>query len=82
MLEQATFSPGSRQAASSLQYGTGLWLDGAPKASSDERFILALDGGAEMERCLRLVYGYGGCIFSSDQRCPHDAPVTCAGCRG
>ena len=56
------------------------WLDDEKGAASDERFSAALDGWAEMERSLRLVYSYQGCIFGADQRCPQDAPVTCDGC--
>ena len=58
------------------------WLDDKKDAASGERFSVALDGWAEMERSLRLVYNYEGCIFGPDQRCPEDAPVTCDGCRG
>ena len=58
------------------------WLDKKQGAASDERFSVALDAWAEMERSLRLVYDYQGCIFGPDQRCPEDAPVRCDGCLG
>jgi hypothetical protein len=34
----------------------------------------------EMERFPRLVYGYEGCIFGPDQRCPEDALARCDFC--
>ena len=58
------------------------WLGNKEDVASDERFSVALDGWGEMERSLRRVYGNGGCIFGSDQRCPQNAPVWCDGCRG
>ena len=58
------------------------WLDDKEDAASDERVSVALDGWDEMERSLRLVYDYEGCVFGPDQRCPEDAPVTCDFCVG
>jgi hypothetical protein len=56
------------------------WLDSKPDAASDERFSVALAAWGEMERSLRLVFGYEGCVFGPDQRCPYDAPVICDSC--
>jgi hypothetical protein len=53
------------------------WLEGRPDAASDERFSVALAAWTEMERSLRLVFGYEGCVFGPDQRCPDEAPVVC-----
>jgi len=58
------------------------WLDDEKVAATDERFSVALYGWDEMERSLRLVYGYEDCIFGAGQRCPGSAPVRCDGCRG
>ena len=58
------------------------WLNGNPNAADDERFSKSLAAWGEMERSLRLVYGYEGCIFGPDQRCPEDAPVRCDFCIG
>jgi hypothetical protein len=56
------------------------WLEGKPDAANDERFSVALAAWTEMERSLRQVFGYEGCICGPDQRCPEDAPVTCNFC--
>jgi hypothetical protein len=56
------------------------WLEGSPDAGSDERFSVALAAWTEMERSLRLVFGYEGCVFGPDRRCPDDAPVICDFC--
>ena len=58
------------------------WLDDKKDAAGDERFSVALAAWDEMERSLRMVYNYEGCIFGVDQRCPQDALVTCDGCLG
>ena len=56
------------------------WLDGNPYAESDERFSAAVEGWDLLERKLRQEFGYEGCIFGPDQRCPEDAPVRCDAC--
>ena len=56
------------------------WLEDRKDAASDERFSVALDAWAGMERSLRLVYGYQGCVFGPSGRCPADAPVSCDRC--
>jgi diadenosine tetraphosphatase ApaH/serine/threonine PP2A family protein phosphatase len=56
------------------------WLDSKPDAASDQRFSVALAAWSEMERSLRMVFGYEGCVFGPDQRCPKDAPVICDAC--
>jgi hypothetical protein len=55
------------------------WVEGKG-AASDERFSAALEAWDLMERLLREVYGYDGCIFGPDRRCPDDAPVICDFC--
>jgi hypothetical protein len=56
------------------------WLEGNPDAASDERFSVALAAWGELERSLRLVFGYDGCACGPDRRCPEDAPVICDFC--
>lgn len=56
------------------------WLEGRPDAASDERFSAALAAWGEMERSLRLVFDYRGCVFTPDQRCPEDATIICDFC--
>ena len=56
------------------------WLDNKPLAANDERFSKALASWSEMERSLRVVYGYEGCVMGPGQRCPGDAPVICDAC--
>ncbi|MFQ6026920.1 MAG: hypothetical protein ACE5Q6_05320 [Dehalococcoidia bacterium] len=58
------------------------WMDAAPDAASDERFSVALATWDEMERSLRLVFGYEGCVMGPDQHCPEDGLVVCDACRG
>jgi hypothetical protein len=55
------------------------WLEG--EGVSDERFSAALAAWDSLERTLRQVYGYDGCIFGPDRRCPDDTPTTCDCCR-
>jgi hypothetical protein len=56
------------------------WLDRTPAAPSDEKFSVALAAWTEMERSLRLVFGYEGCVFGPDRSCSQDAPVRCDAC--
>jgi hypothetical protein len=56
------------------------WLVGDPQAATDERFSRALAGWDALERILRQLYEYQGCIFGPAQSCPEDAPVQCDGC--
>jgi hypothetical protein len=56
------------------------WLEGNPDSASDARFSTALDAWAELKRSLRAVFGYEGCVFGPDRRCPEDAPVLCDFC--
>jgi hypothetical protein len=58
------------------------WLEGKQNAASDERFSIAVAAWGEMERSLRLVFGYEACIFGPGSRCPEDAPVICDFCVG
>ena len=86
----STFTPGalSDHLLSRLQAGSRwltsqhqVWLDDEEDAASDERFSVALEGWDEMERSLRMVYGYQGCIYGPQQRCPEDGVISCDGCR-
>ena len=45
-----------------------------------ERFLEALDGWDVMERQLRELLGYRGCIHGPGQRCPPDSVVVCRAC--
>jgi hypothetical protein len=56
------------------------WLEGKRTAVSDERFSAALEAWDLMERSLRMVFGYEGCVFGPDRRCPEAAPVVCDFC--
>ena len=56
------------------------WLRNSPHAADDERFSVALAAWSEMERSLRLVWGYEGCILGPDRSCPPESPVTCDSC--
>ena len=47
--------------------------------SQAQRFLLALDVWAGMEREARLLYGYEGCVMSPDS-CGEDSPVWCEVC--
>jgi hypothetical protein len=53
------------------------WLEGNPDAVSDARFSTALDAWVEMERSLRMVFGYKSCVCGLDLRCPEYSPVIC-----
>lgn len=56
------------------------WPEDQPDTASDERFSVALAAWDEMERPLRLVFGYEACVFGPDRRCLDDAPVICDFC--
>jgi hypothetical protein len=56
------------------------WLEDKQDAVGDDRFSVALAAWDEMERSLRMVFGYEGCVFGPDRRCPDDAPATCDYC--
>ena len=77
----------SDQLLSRLQAGTRwltahhqAWLDAKPDAACDERFSQSLAAWDEMERSLRAVYGYEGCVQGPDQRCPEVAALVCDSC--
>jgi hypothetical protein len=87
--EQSRFQPNevTDKLLSRLQAGSQwltaqhqAWLDDRPEAANDERFSVALAAWSEMERSLRLVFRYEGCVFGPDQRCPDDAPIRCDAC--
>jgi hypothetical protein len=56
------------------------WLEGKGNAASDERFSATLVAWDGLERVLRQVYGYDGCIFGPDRRRPGEAAVVCDFC--
>jgi hypothetical protein len=89
--ELSEISPAQAIAAntllSRLQAGSQLlasqhdaWLEGKEDAASDERFSAALAAWDQMERLLRQVFGYEGCVFGPDRRCPEGATVVCGYC--
>jgi hypothetical protein len=45
-----------------------------------ERFLVALDAWDVMERQLRQLLGYQGCIHGPGRRCPPDSVVVCQAC--
>ena len=47
-----------------------------------QRFSACLKGWDLMERTLRQVYGYEGCIFGPDESCPAQGPTHCDACVG
>ena len=51
------------------------WLSEDSAVTNDELFSVALAGWDEMERSLRMAYGYEGCIYGPNQQCSQDAPV-------
>ena len=89
VVERANLSDSAPHLLSRLRNGSQwltvqhqAWLDHEKEAASDERFSVALDGWAEMERSLRMIYDYQGCIFGVGRECPGSAPARCDGCRG
>ena len=56
------------------------WVEDKTGAVSDERFSTALDAWDLLERTLRQVFGYEGCVFGPSSRCPAGAPVVCDFC--
>jgi hypothetical protein len=56
------------------------WLAGSPGAADDERFSVALAAWTEMERVLRVVFNFEGCIHGSGSRCSANSPISCDFC--
>jgi hypothetical protein len=56
------------------------WLAGQPDAASDERFSSGVVAWASLEQTLRQVFGYQGCVFGPDRKCPGGATVVCDYC--
>jgi hypothetical protein len=83
--EKSPPCPGSDSLLSRLQAGSKwltaqhkAWLEG--QGVSDERFSAALEAWDSLERILRQVFGYDGCIFGPDRRCPGEAHAICDFC--
>jgi len=56
------------------------WLAGNVDAANDKRFSAALEAWDALERLLRTVFNFEGCIHGPSGRCPADAPVVCDFC--
>ena len=56
------------------------YLADNPNAADDKRFSLGLEAWDLMERTLRSVFGYEGCIFGPGKACPADSPTRCDAC--
>ena len=67
---------GSRWLAAQHQ----LWLADDPSAADDANFSEELAAWDSLERILRQVYHYQGCIFGPGQACPEDACAWCDPC--
>jgi len=56
---------------------------GQPEADYDrlrDKFLAALDAWDEMERQLRQLFLYQGCVMGAGLSCPAESPVRCAAC--
>lgn len=45
-----------------------------------DKFANGLATWDELEKTLRAVYGYKGCVYGEGEQCPEDAPVRCDAC--
>ena len=57
-------------------------LAGKAEGKSNERFSTCLESWELMERTLRNVYGYEGCIFGPGDTCPTASRTRCEACTG
>ena len=73
----ATLQKGSR-----WLHGQHAALYGAPDSVDLDVYTKGLDRFDSLEANLRLAYGFEGCIFGPDKRCPEDAQPTCQACLG
>ena len=57
-------------------------LAGNAEGKNNERFSTCLESWELMERTLRNVYGYEGCIFGPGDTCPTASRTRCEACTG